>query len=372
MPNCALCNTNIDRSNDSAEHIIPNAIGGSRKIRGFLCAPCNNTSGHKWDAELAAQLNGLCHLFDIRRERGELPMLTIRTTAGEVMQKLRDGRLQLPQPKVSLSETDRGFKYNVTARNASEAMKILRGIKKKHPQLNIDEEMSKSTRQTTYLQGLVELPIQIGGALAGRSIVKSAVAFALDCGISFEFCNLAINYMRNDEGEACFGYCATTDILVDRPTSKPLHCVAISGNPDTGLLIGYVEYFGFLRSVVLLSESYTGAECNRSYAIDPTTREQLEIMTRFDFSRSDMEDIFEYKHCDFEHLKTAADSVIAPALTRLRERETQHAIEDAIDIALTDCGVKRGERLSLEQSRKIADSIARRVVDFYMHSNRLR
>src|SRR5580693_8848972 len=75
--NCALCNTPLTASNDSAEHVIANAIGGIWAIRGFICKPCNDTTGQNWDAELAAQLNGLCHFFAIKRDRGAIPVETI-------------------------------------------------------------------------------------------------------------------------------------------------------------------------------------------------------------------------------------------------------------------------------------------------------
>lgn len=50
---CALCNSNITDKNDSNEHLIPNAIGGRKKITGFICSNCNSKSGEFWDAELA-------------------------------------------------------------------------------------------------------------------------------------------------------------------------------------------------------------------------------------------------------------------------------------------------------------------------------
>ncbi|MFC0569973.1 HNH endonuclease [Gluconobacter japonicus] len=50
MANCIICNHSLTSQNDSAEHIIPNAIGGFRKVWGFLCNRCNNTTGHDWDA----------------------------------------------------------------------------------------------------------------------------------------------------------------------------------------------------------------------------------------------------------------------------------------------------------------------------------
>ena len=38
---CVLCESQITDGNDSRKHLIPNAIGGRRKVRGFLCNICN-------------------------------------------------------------------------------------------------------------------------------------------------------------------------------------------------------------------------------------------------------------------------------------------------------------------------------------------
>lgn len=40
---CALCDTEITIDNDTREHVIPNAIGGRKKISGFICENCKIT-----------------------------------------------------------------------------------------------------------------------------------------------------------------------------------------------------------------------------------------------------------------------------------------------------------------------------------------
>lgn len=40
---CAVCGTSLVEENASREHVFPNAIGGRKKVRSFLCAACNNS-----------------------------------------------------------------------------------------------------------------------------------------------------------------------------------------------------------------------------------------------------------------------------------------------------------------------------------------
>jgi HNH endonuclease len=288
MSNCALCDTPISSLNDSAEHLIHNAIGGFRKIKGFICKPCNNSTGHDWDAELAGQLNGLCHFFAIERDRGSIPSEAINTTAGETFKMLPDGGFALMRPTVEKIEDGAQTQYRVVARNMREAHQILTGLKRKALNLDIEAELAKAHVQTSYLQGLVELPIQIGGIAAGRAIVKSAVVFAHGSKIPAAACDQALSYLRDKDATPCFGYYQSTDVMISRPPGVPLHCIAISGDPVTGLLLGYVEYFGFLRVVILLSETFLGPKIDRCYAIDPTLGKELDLSVRLEFTLADI------------------------------------------------------------------------------------
>jgi 5-methylcytosine-specific restriction endonuclease McrA len=38
---CVLCENTITAETESEEHLIPNALGGRKKVSGFLCRDCN-------------------------------------------------------------------------------------------------------------------------------------------------------------------------------------------------------------------------------------------------------------------------------------------------------------------------------------------
>jgi hypothetical protein len=370
-PNCALCDTPITSSNDSAEHLIQNAIGGTRTINGFICKPCNDGTGQNWDAELAAQLNGLCHIFAIKRDRGSIPVEDVTTTAGETFRMLPDGGFALMRPTVEKTQVGPQTQYRVTARDKREARKILKGIKEKSPDLDIEDELGKAIAETSYPQGLIHIPVKIGGVRAGRAIVKSAVAFAHDSKIPGAACDQALAYLR-DNALPCFGYYQSTDLVVARPGGVPLHCVAISGNPSTGLLLGYVEYFGFLRTVVLLSEAYSGAEINRCYAIDPTTGKELALSVRHKFTRADIADIFDYRHCDHKDTMRSAAEVLNPAMERKGKRDWNQALKEALRYGWDNCGAQPDERLTDEHRRKIVQLMGEKLRAYIANLHRPR
>ena len=69
-PMCAFrCGSRITEDTSTKEHVVPNAIGGRKRVTGFICNSCNNKTGAVWDAELARQLNPLGLLLGIRRQR---------------------------------------------------------------------------------------------------------------------------------------------------------------------------------------------------------------------------------------------------------------------------------------------------------------
>ena len=80
---CALCGTSFLDESASTEHVFPNAIGGRKKVRNFLCAACNSRTGHEWGNELVEQLGPLCTMLNVSRERGENRQMDVETVGGK-------------------------------------------------------------------------------------------------------------------------------------------------------------------------------------------------------------------------------------------------------------------------------------------------
>tara|TARA_R100001460_G_scaffold44235_5_gene80973 strand:+ start:155 stop:577 length:423 start_codon:yes stop_codon:yes gene_type:complete len=105
---CLLCEEFISTEIDSREHLIPNSIGGRKKVSGFLCVSCNSKSGDSWDSALAHQMNPLSLFFRISRERGDAPSQKFQTTSGREWVLNADGSLDLPKPIFKEQKNDAG------------------------------------------------------------------------------------------------------------------------------------------------------------------------------------------------------------------------------------------------------------------------
>ena len=124
----------------------------------------------------------------------------------------------------------------------------------------------------------MEIAAGVVGPSANRSIVKSAVALACEAGLKPTDCDIAIEYLRNEENEYDedgFWDYYQEDLVKNREDGLPLHCVHVAACPDSGLLLGYVEYYGMVRRVIVLSKAYKGKPVRRTYCVNPVDGQKL-------------------------------------------------------------------------------------------------
>ena len=245
---CVLCGKVVTPDNSPAEHIIPNAIGGRRRVFGFICRACNSTTGSKWDAELARQLNPLSLLLGITRQSGDVPSQTFQTYSGGSVRVNADGTRTPTKPKIQVSSQGTKTRLHIEAATRRQFRQILEGLGRQYPQLrglDIDDLTSTAEDSSYYASDPVEIIGAFGGAQSGRSLVKSALALVFDAGVNPIQCDLALDYLLNESAEACFGYYydSDKDLVANRPLKLPIHCVYIKGDSKAATLVGYIEFY---------------------------------------------------------------------------------------------------------------------------------
>lgn len=368
-PKCALCDETITSQNDTKEHLIPNAIGGRKKIKGFICESCNNSSGKDWDSELAKQLNPLSLFFGISRERGEVPSQLFETTGGDNLKLNVDGSMDIEKPIYNETpmESGVGVRIQIRARSMPEAKRMLQGAQRKYPQIDLNNVLENAIPQSSYCPDMLHFNFSFGGHEAGRSIVKSALALAVSSGIPAEACTEATNYLKNDEAEACFGYFYEKDLITNRPKGIPLHCVSIKGCSKTKQMIGYVEYFGVQRVILCLSSTYEGPDISDTYAINPITGEELTLLIDLNLSNHEIREAYDYKKIPQGSIEAAFDEVLPTGMKASYEKEKNRVINEAIKHAFGNCGAKEGEKLMPEHLNKLTGLIMEKLEPFILH-----
>lgn len=362
---CALCKTPLTRGNNSKEHLIPRSIGGRKKVRGFICIKCNNNAGETWDTALAKSLNPLSLLCRIKREGNDVPSQEFSFISGEAVLLKFDGSMTIPHPLFSKTERNDGkLEYHIKARTPEEADRMLKGLKKKHPDFNLEEARSKFSHTELYPDSPLHIPFQFGGAEAGRSLVKTALAWAVENGIDADNCGEAIAYLTDKEAPACFGYYYEKDIIANRELDKVLHCVAISNTNTQGQLLAYIEYFSAQRMVVRLTDNYSGKDVHAIYAIDPIKGEEVSLIFNLSLSRQDVQDTYNYKKCPKASHEAAFGIPLSIANQNdfISERDKQ--IADSVDYAYKNCGIPEGGILDEAAIRKMPDLIIDKLAPF--------
>ncbi len=367
---CVFCNSEITAENDSGEHIIPNAIGGRQKIKGFICRDCNSKTGLEWDADLAKQLKPLSLFFSISRDVGNTPSQVFESTTGEKLRKHWDGPLSPAEPEYQEIQTAKGVKISIKARSIKEAKHQLKGVKRKYPQMDINAALSSAKSSYDYSEDMLKFEIVIGGAKAGRSIVKSCMALAVLAGVAADLCNCALQYLLDPEGEPCFGYYYENDLVKDRPEGIVFHCASVFGNPTTKQLLGYVEYFSILRMIVCLSDNYNGVEFSKTYALNPISGQGLDLSVTLSFPQEEIQAIYDYKRIPEGALENALHKVISIGQRISYEKERNRVIKRAWEKALRQSGLKEGDEMTQQQRLQLSRIIAEEVTPFLLHSGK--
>lgn len=352
--------------------MIPQSIGGRLKVKGFICRSCNSKTGDKWDAELAKQLNPLNLLCNVKRERSPPPSQNFNTRGGDSFTWNSDGTYSPSKPTFKRSETDEVVKYDIVARDQKEARRMLNGLKKKHPDIDIEDILSQVSFVSDYLDDPIEMKTQIGGDLSGRSIVKTALCMVYASGVDLTFCNLANNYLTNNNAAPCYGYYNEEDLVENREKGVPIHCVAIKSDAKKNLILGYVEFFGAYRMVVCLSDCYKGEDFYNVYSINPVNQEIFDINVDLDFSQEDIEPICNYERASFYNFKRAMSDVIERAQAASFDAERKRVIDLAYAYALEECGIKEGDTIEAVHLEKITQLVMQKLMPFLIHHSKNR
>lgn len=364
---CGLCGTSLTGENSSREHVIPNAIGGRKRVSDFLCVACNSTTGSEWDDELVRQLTPLCTMLNVKRSRGRNRAFEVETVSDRRLTLDPDGWMGIAEPLFEAQELAGKTSVRIRARTTHELKGMLSGLKKKHPQIDVDELMKQAEPVREYSVEPYAIALSVGGTVAGRSMVKSCLAMVHDAGPATDQCEEAKHYLLKGE-KPCFGFYTKRDLVRNRPEKTFFHCIHVRGDPEQRQILAYMEYFGCLRFVAWLSRAYEGGAFTHCYAVDPVTGKELDLDVVLDISPAELTEIDDGGAVDYGEVARALGVLVEAWKEIDIERARTHAIDDAIAFACAECGVSEGDILSDEQAAQIARVVAGRMTPYLMHT----
>lgn len=357
---CILCSTPLTDETNSEEHIVADAIGGRKTVRTLICKDCNSRTGTDWDAEVSRQMEQMSLLFGVRRSRGDLRPSVLTTSSGKEVLYRHDGTMTPRHPTYSETPHEGGVNIQVSARSMTEARKMLKRIARKYPKLDVEAAIAQATRESVAMGEPLTFSAPRGGVPFWRSAVKSMLAVMRLVSADAMACEHAVAFLLDSDQEPCVGYYYERDLVKDRPEGVPFHVVHVEG--QGGVIIGYIEYFGFFRAVSLLSSSYDGMPFQATYAVDPRSGTELPINVELRLTKDEIREAYEWKRYNPENLRRAMEAVIGPAVRATNEAPMSRIIDEAIARTMDECGIDKEPEATEEQFRCFSSKVASLVV----------
>lgn len=270
MCKCIKSNNKIifngPNKNASVEHIIPNAIGGKLKSSKLLCKKCNSDYGKECDSVLCKQLEFITVMLNPSRDRQT--NLTFKTSSNEKYDISLNGKPVLKKPQIKQEKNGDHIHYKIISRSRAEANQILKNIKKKYPNLDIESVKNNIISSKEYINEGINIDIKLGGELFLKAIYKIILEYYIENGGNPK------NTELYDKNIHIF---ALSQFIFDKYTKDTInHGIFIKGDPKEKYLIGYVELYKAYRYIVLLDDNYNGDYIESYYCYDLFNNKQLD------------------------------------------------------------------------------------------------
>lgn len=363
MDKCYLCDSVLSADNVSKEHILLNSIGGRLKSNKLLCKDCNSKFGHNADSELASQLSFLSGFLQVKRDKGEHPIIKGGKTENGEEYHLKDGTKPImAKPKFDKYEVNGEVKYHIAARNERELIDILTGLRKKHPELDIEAAKQHFNWREEYLDEPISYNTTIGGDLAFKSIVKTAINYYIHTQQDIEQVKHLFDYLK-DKVELKIGkHFYPEKPIYKKESNEIVHLIHLVGNKHTKLLYCYIEFFSAYSFLVVLSDNYTNKNFSSTYCFDIFKGQEIQKEVKLKLDREKVDEIYKLTKDDFLTITNKLDRVMRIAMKMQADKEISNIIHKSVERVFQK---HKDEKLVTEQMiSELSNDLAHSYVKF--------
>ncbi len=267
---CRGCHEPLNENNDSAAHIIPNALGGRLDPTGLICRDCNTQLDRIADNALVEAFGAWPTLLDIPRDRGENPPKVVPTRAGHKVRVEADGSLSRVDVEYKVTPIADGHKLEISAGDWKTARQLIQRGAKQFSQL--DPAVAESYAQVVKMDADDHLNVKLD--FSPRAVFGGAISvfwlFLLDRTghpiMEWDRLLKCIAAMQSNGGK--MRYLVEGLPGLRGPQIDLGHKIVIRTIPSTGNLIAFVEILGTLRIGGLLAKGPIGTSCEHIYVYD--------------------------------------------------------------------------------------------------------
>jgi len=366
MRNCYRCDNELTEINSSDEHVIINACGGRLKSKRLLCKTCNSIFGDSFDNELAKATNDLANLLLIRRDRGKpQPIKGKATKTGEDYYLQFGGSPKKVKPEIIEKVDGKNVQLKISADNEKQAIEILKGLKRKYPNLDIDNVMQSAIRKEGYLDDTLNFEAHIGGLDVFKAITKTAINYYILNKGDNVFIKHLLPYLENkvDLDVVWLHYPAKYPYKYEE--NEVTHILQLVGDSKEQILYCYIELFNVHNYIVKLNANYTGRDISCQYVYDVLHNKELKKETPIKLNRERLLDLFDNKDAKpFEIVQEKYLRVLRIADEKQVSEQQSKLISKGIENSF---GKRAGEIIDEEMINEAVDAIMKEVGPFLIH-----
>jgi hypothetical protein len=322
-----------EASTITEEHILPKIIGG-RKTLPILCEHHNSYGGEKIDIGFIEAFQvfrvylGLVPFSKDKPKRWNALPIKLSDTEKEFLMN-SSGDVFLSNPEFEKKDLGNG-KLQIKMKVSSEKEKnlLLKQLKKSYPKMEYADFIPEDNFNNPSAQLMMQ--VQLSGEPLKRAIAKVAIGFAVAMGICPEDLRPIISYcFLNQQGQF-------VSHLHDYLTSQIQmgsfnHTIVLNGNPESGLLVSFIEFFGCAPFIVLLSNTYAGEEFCTTYTIDPTKNIHETATSKVNLTKDQFYELFKHDDLVPNGFIDCFKTGLAAAMYRQKRcREISNVVDQAI------------------------------------------
>lgn len=341
MSSCYNCDKKLTNANASREHLFNNSIGGRLKSKKLLCVDCNSTFGSNLDTAVSESFNTLAHMFNIKRERGDIPDIeAVEVETGEEILIDRNGKPKLKKPKVNISTVEKKTQISVTARDLEEAKRILGGMRKKFPGKEDEfDKILENIKPQERSSGELKLSMNFGGDDLFRAITKIAINYWVHCGGDRNIVKRVLPFVQGKIFEEVCWHFYPGDDVFQYSDKHVCHSIVIVGNNKEKIAYGIVDIFSTAQYIVFLSSNYSGRNFRSCYSFDLASLKQIHIDGMKSFTKREIEEVFKVKNSHFDEISTRVSRFMAIAdRKRSSEKRMEELFQPAWDSTIGALG----------------------------------
>ncbi len=335
MNKCLICGGVLDQDNASEEHIIPNSLGGVLTSRFLICTDCNSKFGSDCDAKLAEDLKLFANFLDIKRDRGNnRPLVGKAPRANYLIRS--GGKPEIIKPVIEIDESEKGKRIHIEARDMDQAREILEGLRRKHPEIDVEKTLSQAEHKREYLDEFLKFNFVLRGRDSLRGVVKM-VFFYLKYKrpeLVLDETNI-ISFLKN-ESDFREVYLFYPDMeIVQKPEKTVCHSIIVKSYPAHRTLVAFVELYNTLSIIVELSHDFAD-EAQEVYVYDVLNRVELRnVQINYPLvSRVILDDLFGNKPPYYGRVSKRFESFLKLALDRQHQSDRAELIQRAMSNSL--------------------------------------